>query len=95
MQCKSLRYTRHAVQRMASRGLSAATVADIVEHGDVIEDNPTDFPYPSCLLLGWDGGTAFHVVAARDPVNEECVVVTVYVPEPARWTPDFRKRKSP
>ena len=95
MQCKSLRFTRHAVQRMFTRKLSAAAVTAIVEHGDVIEDYPSDFPYPSALLLGHDGSIPIHVAVARNPTSEECIVVTVYIPDPNRWSTDFKTRKSP
>ena len=78
-----------------TRGLPASAVTALVATGDVIEDYPTDFPYPSCLLLGLIGGTPVHVVAARDPISETCIVVTVYIPDAARWSADFRVRSVP
>jgi len=27
----------------------------VIETGEIIEDYPNDFPYPSRLLLGWCG----------------------------------------
>jgi Domain of unknown function (DUF4258) len=44
MQCASTTFSRHAIQRMFQRGLSAADVEAIVQTGLVIEDYPTDFP---------------------------------------------------
>ena len=94
MQCKSISFSRHALQRMFVRALPAGAVADIVRIGESIEDYPTDFPFPSCLLLGAINGVPVHVVAAREPSSEVCIVVTVYVPDPLRWSADFRTRRS-
>lgn len=82
----------HAIQRMAQRHISVADVRHVLETGEVIEDYPDDFPYPSALVLGWIGGQAIHVVAVTTPVEK--IVITVYEPEPARWEPDFKRRKT-
>ena len=81
----------HAIQRMAERGISVEDVRRILETGEVIEDYPNDFPYPSSLVLGWIGGRAMHVVAATTP--DEKIVITVYEPDPVRWEPDLKRRK--
>ena len=64
MQCSAITYSRHALQRMFQRGLSVADVESIVRTGLVIEDYPTDFPYPSSLLLGYAQGLPAHIAAA-------------------------------
>ena len=81
----------HAIQRMAQRGISVEDVRSILETGQVIEDYPNDFPYPSALVLGWISGRAMHVVAATTP--SEKIVITVYEPDPARWEADWKRRK--
>ncbi|HUY78952.1 MAG TPA: DUF4258 domain-containing protein [Ktedonobacterales bacterium] len=85
-------YRVHAVQRMAQRGVSENEVRLIMANGEVIEDYPTDSPYPSQLLLGWSAGRPLHVVAAQNDVDQETNIITVYEPDPARWTADFRRR---
>jgi hypothetical protein len=82
----------HAVQRMARRGILIADVRVVLTAGEVIEDYPTDTPYPSRLVLGWSGGRPLHVVAADDDANQETIVITVYGPDPAQWSPDFKRR---
>ena len=94
MDCTSIEFSRHAVQRLFQRGISAKSVAGIVLAGEVIEDYPTDFPYPSSLMLGFANGVPIHVVLARDPESGTCMVVTVYVPDTARWSDDFKSRRS-
>lgn len=66
----------------------------VVAVGEVIADYPDDQPYPSCLLLGFADSTPIHVVVARNPVDGECVVVTVYVPDTDLWTDDFKTRRA-
>jgi hypothetical protein len=83
----------HAVQRMFERSITEADVRQIVLTGEVIEDYPTDWPYPSKLMLGWQLHRPLHVVAAYNTDKAQIVIVTVYQPDPTQWTPDFRRRK--
>ena len=43
------------------------------------------------LTLAWR--RPLHVVVIVDEVHQEDRVVTVYEPEPARWSTDFRRRR--
>lgn len=81
----------HAIQRMAQRAISTGDVRLVLDSGEVIEDYPGDYPYPSALVLGWVGKRAIHVIAATSP--SERIVITVYQPDPAHWEPDFKRRK--
>jgi hypothetical protein len=87
------RVTGHAADEMlddeiAEPDLIAATLA-----GEVIEDYPTAFPFPACLLLGQlPDGSAVHAVWAYDAATCYSFLVTAYRPDPARWTPDLRRR---
>ncbi len=40
------RYTRHAVQRMAERGLGVEKVEDIIQSGTIIARYEDDRPFP-------------------------------------------------
>jgi len=91
MSSERLIFRVHAIQRMAQRGISVGDVRCILETGQVIEDYPNDFPYPSALVLGWIDGRAMHVVAATTP--SEKIVITVYEPGPSRWEADWKRRK--
>ena len=85
-------YRVHALQRMFQRGINQDTVRQVLETGKTIEDYPADHPYPSRLILGWDGTRPIHVVSAHNETNDEAIVITVYEPEQARWSNDFRTR---
>jgi hypothetical protein len=81
--------------RMAQRGFSRSDIRQVLDAGDVIETYPGDKPYPSYLMLGKDRtGQPVHVVAADNEHDEETIVVTVYKPDPARWSDTFRTRRS-
>lgn len=69
MQCTGIRFSRHAVQRMFNRSLPVNEIARIVVSGEIIEDYPADFPFPSCLLLGWIARQPVNVVAAQVSVS--------------------------
>jgi len=68
-------------------------VLRIVAEGEVIASDPDDLPFPSVLILGFDGARPIHFVVARDAQTMLCFVVTVYQPDPKVWSDDFRTRR--
>ena len=85
-------YRVHALTRMFQRQIGTEDVQFALINGETIEDYPDDKPYPSRLILGWSGHRPIHIVAAYNSSEEEWIVVTVYVPDPAIWSADFRRR---
>ena len=45
--------TRHASVEANNDGLSITEVCSATTVGEIIEEYPTDYPYPSCLALGY------------------------------------------
>jgi len=84
-------YRTHAIERMAQRDVSTDEVRDVVTDGETIEEYPDDTPYPSRLVVGWSGDRPLHVVVADD--EDRRIVMTVYEPDPDRWSDDFRTRE--
>jgi hypothetical protein len=78
---------------MFERGIAKNDVLAVLAAGEVIVEYPDDKPYPSSLVLGWMSGRALHVVVAEDQPNRACYVITVYVPDPAVWSADFKRRR--
>lgn len=91
---KTLVFSGHAVRRMFEKCISERDVRRVIETGEIIASYPEDQPYPSCLMLGFVGEHALHVVVALDRASATCHVVTVYVPDPEVWHPDYRTRRS-
>jgi hypothetical protein len=93
MECSAVRFTRHAFERVFERAIPPDAVLRIIEEGEVIASYPDDLPFPSVLILGFEGGTPLHAVVARDPESGICFVVTVYQPNRDLWSEDFRTRR--
>jgi len=88
-----VRVTDHADEEAENDSLALSDVIHSVLHGEIIEDYPDDHPYPSCLILGrTSDGDPVHSVWAYNSENRWAVLVTVYRPDPQRWT-HWRKRK--
>ena len=77
---------------MFERSVPLDDVLAVIRSGEVVEDYPEDFPFPSVLLLGYKDLRPLHVVAARDPATRRCFAVTVYEPERVEWSRDFKRR---
>ena len=90
--CYDLKFSRHAIERMFDRGVDDSDVREAVEHGEVVEAYPDDSPYPSRLILWTVENRPLHVVVALEKETGRCVIVTVYEPDAALWTDDFRRR---
>ena len=89
---KNLTYRLHAIKRMFERKITMADVRQVLATGTMIEDYPTDTPYPSCLVLGWCGIRPLHIVVAYNKLDDETVIITAYEPDPAKWDKDFKRR---
>ena len=74
------------------REISVQKIRDAIRTGEMIEDYPDDQYGPSCLILGF--------TAKRRPIHVQCSypsrsvvkVITVYEPDPEKWT-DFKIRR--
>ena len=78
---------------MFERKISEADVVQVLTTGKIIEDYPTDQPYPSCLKLGFVKNRPLHVVTGEATDEATIVIITVYEPDPERWEHGFEKRK--
>ena len=88
---QALRWTNHILERIFRRGISTDDVENALTNGEIIEQYPTDYPYPSCLVLGLTkAGKALHVVCGSNGV--ELWLITAYFPNPFEWSDDFKQR---
>ncbi|MDI6707174.1 MAG: DUF4258 domain-containing protein [Bacillota bacterium] len=74
---------------MQQRKIKIEDVIDCILDGDIIEDYPLDYPYPSCLILGkTDANQALHVVCA---VGQGRVwTISAYYPDCDQWHEDLK-----
>lgn len=90
---KTIEVTSHMLMRLQQRGIKYAEVKSIIMSGEIIEDYPNDYPYPSCLILGWtEQGIPLHVVAGLGA--SKLWLITAYKPDKDQWSNDFKNRKA-
>ena len=84
--------TIHAAERLKQRGMALEDIINSVLHGEIIEQYPTDYPLPSCLILGKTvDQETMHVVIGSDLLT--MWIVTAYKPDKEKWDESFRTRK--
>lgn len=83
----------HAVERMFERNISLKKVSQAIQSGELIEDYSSEMPEPGGLVLGFQGNRPFHVVTSENTEMNETTIITVYIPDPQKWTRDFRGRR--
>ena len=89
-----IRITDHADEEAQADKFSFDEIFFSVFQGEVIEDYPNDFPYPSCLIYGDTfRGEPIHSVWAYNNENHWAVLITVYRPDPERWITWRQRRK--
>ncbi len=89
---ENIEITLHAAKRLEQRGISIADILSCILNGEIIEEYPTDYPYPSCLILGFSTSQQrLHVVVGT---NMEIIwIITAYFPDMKKWEKDFKTRK--
>ena len=84
--------TKHMFQRMQKRGISISEIREVINSGEIIEEYPEDYPYPSCLILGHTKRErVIHIVMGTG--DDRLWLITAYCPETEKWDSDFRVRR--
>ena len=79
---------------MFERGISVKRVMSTLRLGNTIEDYSSEMHVPSRLILGFYGKHPIHIVASENPERKEITIITVYLPDPDKWTKDFKSRRA-
>jgi len=89
---KKIKWRGHASKRILERNITREDTIESILHGEIIEEYPDDFPFPSCLVLGYtEDGMPLHIVCSIGQDN--LWIVTVYRPDPNKWGNNFNMRK--
>ena len=84
--------TEHAAERFRQRGIKISDIRNAVNTGEIIEQYPDDFPFPSCLILGNDkNGKFIHICMSDEGTASR--IITAYYPDLKKWNDDLKIRK--
>ena len=85
-------WTAHALERLQERDITVADVKSCIMNGEIIEEYPNDFPYPSALIFGYNiAGKIIHVVCGVD--DNFLYLITAYVPTSEKFLGDLKTRR--
>lgn len=85
--------TMHSRRRMNERGILLRDVMHAVEDGEIIEQYPEDYPFPSCLILGVTIAEKYlHAVVSLD--EGHIYLITAYYPSETGWEADMKTRRA-
>lgn len=91
----TIEYRVHATQRMFKRNIEEKDVYCLLADGTVIEEYKDDFPFPSVLISGMSNNRPLHAVIGIDADSRRLFLITIYEPDPAKWSENYSKRLSP
>ena len=84
--------TEHAAERFRQRGIKIKDIRHAVENGEIIEQYPNDYPFPSCLIYGKDyANNVIHVCMSDEGTASR--IITAYYPNTDKWDDALKVRK--
>jgi hypothetical protein len=92
MKYSKVKWSTHCLERMQERDISIADVEKCISSGEIIENYPDDFPYPSCLIFGYTvNERILHVVVGTD--GSMLCIITAYYPDTKMFMEDMKTRR--
>lgn len=88
----SLIISKHALTRIRERHISISEIGECINAGEIIEQYPDDWPFPSCLIFGAvQSGRILHVVASEE--GDGGRIITAYEPDTITFEDDLKTRR--
>lgn len=89
---ENIEITLHAAKRLEQRKITVGDILNCISNGEIIEHYPDDYPFPSCLIVGFNlNNKTVHAVIGYG--NERIWLITAYYPDPSQWDKSFKIRK--
>ncbi|MEE0061529.1 MAG: DUF4258 domain-containing protein [Acutalibacteraceae bacterium] len=91
--CKdeTIQMTSHVLKRCRERNIKLNDIKQCIMYGEIIEEYPDDYPFPSALVMECNIGTPLHIVAGIG--NGYLWIITAYIPSLSKWESDYKTRK--
>ena len=87
-----IKWTVHCLERIQERDITIDDVKNCILNGEIIENYPDDFPYPSALIFGLrKNKTVIHVVCGSDQIF--LYIITAYIPNLLKFEQDMKTRR--
>jgi hypothetical protein len=84
--------TQHAKNRCRERSIKQKDIKNCIMTGEIIEQYPEDFPFPSYLIFGRAADNRIiHVVVSDE--GESGRIITAYIPNTSKFEDDLKTRK--
>ena len=90
---KNINLTLHSLDRFRERGIHISDIQNVLLYGEIIEQYPDDYPFPSCLELGLSiANRPLHVCCGVG--DNKLWIITAYYPDNSKWESDNKTRKA-
>lgn len=75
--------SEHAQIERLEEDVDVTEIEEAIAYGEILEDYPKDQRGHSCLILGYSGDKAIHIVCGIK--QEQVVIITMYLPKLPKW----------
>ncbi len=90
---KDIIITEHMRIRLKQRNINFSDVKKVLTNGEIIEQYPSGYPYPCCLVLGASmNGKPLHICVGLG--DNKLWIITGYYPDFNKWETDYKTRKA-
>ncbi|MCM1299076.1 MAG: DUF4258 domain-containing protein [Firmicutes bacterium] len=90
---KNIIITEHMHIRLKQRKIKFFDLKKVLLTGEIIEQYPTGYPYPCCLVLGTSSDNkAIHICTGLG--ENKLWIITGYYPDLDKWEKNYKTRKA-
>ena len=87
-----IKWTAHVLARLQEREIQPSDIRSCILTGEIIEQYPNDYPFPSCLVSG-ETTTQNPLHAVLGVGEGYAWLVTAYYPDRDRWEQNYTVRR--
>lgn len=88
-----IKWSGHVLKRMLQRQITTDDIINCILSGEIIENYPNDYPFPSCLIFGYTiNNKILHVVVGNN--NKVLYIITAYYPDNIKFYDDLKTRRN-